>query len=84
MCTNSVCGYVNEIWIKKNKKVVELVYVSYSQEKEELANRKEENKIKKENKQYVRHRNAKNIKKYGKLHYYAKLKEKMFWIENDR
>ncbi|MBC7846998.1 MAG: hypothetical protein H7Y10_10940 [Flavobacterium sp.] len=77
VCINSVCGYVNEIWIKKNKKVVDLVYVRL-QEEEELAKRKEENKIKKENKQYA-DIEAKNIKKYGKT-LYAKLKKGMFWI----
>ena len=77
VCVNSVCGYVNELWIKKNQKVVDLVYVRI-QEEEELAKIKEENKIKKENKQYA-DIETKNIKKYGKT-LYAKLKKGSFWI----
>lgn len=77
VCINSVCGYVNEIWIKKNKKVSDLIHIRLEEE-EELAKIKEENKIKKENKQYA-DIEAKNIKKYGKT-LYAKLKKGMFWI----
>ncbi|MNF94551.1 hypothetical protein D3C84_772640 [compost metagenome] len=77
VCINSVCGYVNELWVKKNSKVADLVYVTLKKE-EELAKIKEENKVKKENKQYA-DIEAKNIKKYGKI-LYAKLKKGIVWI----
>ena len=35
-CVNSICGYVNEVWIKKNQKVIDLVNIRI-QEEEELA-----------------------------------------------
>jgi len=77
VCVNSVCGYVNELWVKKNPKLLELVYVKLKEE-ENLAKIKEENKLKKANKQYA-DIETKNIKKYGKI-IYAKLKKGMVWL----
>jgi hypothetical protein len=77
VCVNSVCGYINELWVKKNPKVNELVYVKLKEE-EDLAKIKEENKLKKANKQFA-DIEAKNIKKYGKA-IYAKLKKGTVWL----
>lgn len=77
VCVNSVCGYVNELWVKKNPKLLELVYVKLKEE-ENLAKIKEENKLKNANKQYA-DIEAKNIKKYGKV-IYAKLKKGTVWL----
>lgn len=77
VCVNSVCGYVNELWVKKNPKLLELVYVKLKEE-ENLAKIKEENKLKKASKQYA-DLEAKNIKKYGKI-IYAKLKKGTVWL----
>jgi len=77
ICFDSICGYVNELWIKRNQKVTDLISLR-QQEAKELERIKEENKIKKENRQYAIIE-AKNIKKYGKT-LYSKLKKGLIWI----
>lgn len=77
VCVNSVCGYINELWVKKNPQLQELVYARVKEE-EDLAKIKEENKVKKANKQYAAIE-AKNIKKYGKI-MYSKLKKGTVWL----
>lgn len=77
ICFDSICGYVNELWIKRNQKVNDLISLR-QQEAKELERIKEENKIKKENRQYAIIE-AKNIKKYGKT-LYSKLKKGLIWI----
>ena len=77
VCVNSVCGYMNELWIKKNYEVNKLRDLKII-EKEKLLNIKEQKRISQE-KKYNQEQENKNIKKYGKT-LYEKLKKGYYWI----
>lgn len=77
VCVDEVCGYVNELWVKRNQKVNDLINIRIK-EKKELEKIKEENKLKKANKDYAAIE-AKNVKKYGQA-LYSKLKKGMVWV----
>jgi hypothetical protein len=77
LCVNSVCGYVNDLWIERSPKLNELMAIKKA-EKKEFERLKEETKIKKENKEYAEIE-RKNISIYGKI-LYDKLKKGYFWL----
>jgi hypothetical protein len=77
VCANSICGYVNEMWIQGSSRIDELITVK-RQERKEFERLKKENKIKKENKEYAEIE-RKNIAKYGKT-LYDKLKKGYYWL----
>lgn len=77
VCVNSVCGYMNELWIKKNYEVNQLKDLRII-EKEKLLNIKEQKRISQE-KKYNQDQENKNIQKYGKA-VYEKLKQGYYWI----
>lgn len=76
VCFNSVCGYINELWVKKNDKVNELKEFKIS-EKKKLLNSKEEKRIS-QVKKYNKEQENRDIKKYGKS-IYEKLKKGYYW-----
>lgn len=77
VCFNSVCGYINELWVKSNVRVHELKEFKII-EKKKLLSIKEEKRIsqvKKNNKE----QENRDIKKYGRS-VYEKLKKGYYWI----
>lgn len=77
VCVDSVCGYMNELWIKKNYEVNKLKDLKIL-EQEKLLELKEQKRISQE-KKYSQEQENKNIKKYGKP-LYEKLKKGYYWI----
>jgi hypothetical protein len=81
VCTDSICGYMNELWIEKNEKIYEFIKVK-KQEQKELKRLEYENKLKLKKAEYAKL--EKNyIKKYGQKTY-NKLKEGHYWIGMNR
>lgn len=76
VCFNSLCGYINELWVKKNDKVNELKEFKIN-EKKKLLNIKEEKRIS-QVKKYNKEQENRDIKKYGKS-IYEKLKKGYYW-----
>jgi hypothetical protein len=77
VCVDSVCGYMYEVWIKKNYELNNLRDLKII-EKEKLINIKEQKRISQE-KKYNQEQENRNIKKYGKP-LYEKLKKGYYWI----
>ena len=77
VCINSVCGYINEMWIKENYEVNRLKDFKII-EKEKLLNFKEQKRIS-QVKKYNQEQENRDIKKYGKS-IYEKLKKGYYWI----
>jgi hypothetical protein len=81
VCTDSICGYMNELWIEKNEKIYEFIKVK-KQEQKELKRLEYENNLKLKKAEYAKLK--KNyIKKYGQKTY-NKLKEGHYWIGMNR
>jgi hypothetical protein len=77
VCTDLICGYMNEMWIEKNNKINEFIKVK-EQEQKELKILKEQKEHQKEKEEFARL--EKNyIQKYGKS-IYQKLNKRMYWI----
>jgi hypothetical protein len=76
-CVNSVCGYLNEIWVKKSYEVNRLKDVKII-EQEKLLNLKEQKRVSQVNK-YNKEQENRALKKYGKT-IYDKLKKGYYWI----
>jgi hypothetical protein len=81
VCTDSICGYMNELWIEKNEKIHKFIKVK-KQEQKELKRLEYENKLKLEKAEYAK-LEKKYIKKYGQKTY-NKLKEGYYWIGMNR
>ena len=77
VCTESVCGYMNDFWIKKDDKIEEYINVK---EKEEIELRRleREQKLKNQKDEYAK-LEMNYIKKYGK-ETYNKLKQGYYWV----
>ncbi|PQB07330.1 hypothetical protein BST83_09285 [Polaribacter filamentus] len=81
VCTDSICGYMNELWIEKNEKIYEFIKVK-KQEQKELKRLEYESNLKLKKAEYAKL--EKNyIKKYGQKTY-NKLKEGHYWIGMNR
>ena len=63
VCTDSICGYISEIWIEKNEKINEFIKVK-KQEQKELKKLEYENKLKLRKAEYAK-LEKEYIKKYG-------------------
>lgn len=81
VCTDSICGYMNELWIEKNEKIYEFIKVK-KQEQKELERLEYENKLKLKKAEYAK-LEKEYIKKYGQKTY-NKLKEGYYWIGMNR
>jgi hypothetical protein len=77
VCVNSLCGYLNEMWIKENQEVSRLKDIRII-EKEKLLNLKEQKRVSQVNKNN-KEQESLNLKKYGKT-IYDKLKKGYYWI----
>jgi hypothetical protein len=77
VCINSICGYMNEVWLKRNREIDNLKEIK-TIEKENLLAIKEQQRISQE-KKFSQEQETKNIKKYGKI-LYEKLKQGYYWI----
>lgn len=77
VCIDSICGYMNEMWIEKNKQIDAFVKIK-REEEIKLIQIAEERKIKTEEKEYSE-LEKKYEKKYGK-EVYKKLKNGYYWI----
>ena len=81
VCTDSICGYMSELWIEKDKKIHEFIKVK-KQEQKELERLEYENKLKLKKAEYAK-LEKEYIKKYGQKTY-KKLKEGNYWIGMNR
>jgi hypothetical protein len=81
ICTDSICGYMSELWIEKNEKIYEFIKVK-KQEQKELKRLEYENKLKLEKVEYAK-LEKEYIKKYGQKTY-NKLKEGYYWTGMNR
>ncbi len=81
VCTDSICGYMSELWIEKNEKIQKFIKVK-KQEQKELERLEYENKIKLIKGEYAK-LEKKYIKKYGQKTY-NKLKEGYYWTGMNR
>ncbi len=77
ICTDSICGYMSDLWIEKNQKVNEFLKIK-EEEQEELKRLENEHKLKIKKAEYVK-LEKKYIKKYGQKTY-DKLKQGYYWI----
>ena len=77
VCVDSICGYMHEMWIEKNKQIDAFIKMKIEQEKQ-LIQIAEERKIKVEEKEYD-DLEKKYIKKYGE-ETYRELKKGYYWI----
>lgn len=81
ICTDSICGYMSEMWIEKNEKVYEFIKVK-KQEQKELKRLEYERKLKLKEAEYAK-LEKEYIKKYGQKTY-DKLKQGYYWIGMNR
>lgn len=81
VCTDSICGYMNELWIENNEKIDEFIKVK-KQEQKELKRLEYENKLKLKKVEYAK-LEKKYIKKYGQKTY-NELKKGYYWIGMNR
>jgi hypothetical protein len=81
ICTDSICGYMSEMWIEKNEKIYEFIKVK-KQEQKELKRLEYENKLKLKKAEYAKLEKD-YIKKYGQKTY-NKLKEGYYWTGMNR
>ena len=81
VCTDSICGYMSEMWIEKNEKIYEFIKVK-KQEQKELKRLEYENKLKLKKAEYAK-LEKEYIKKYGQKTY-DKLKEGYYWTGMNR
>lgn len=77
VCVESVCGFINELWIKENYAVNKLKELKIIK-KEKLLEIKEQKRIS-QAKKYNQEQENRNIKKYGKS-LYEKLKKGYYWV----
>lgn len=77
VCADSICGYMNQLWINKTPEIREFVQLKENEQKE-LDRINSERKIKKEESENA-DLEKKYIKKYGN-ETYKKLKNKYVWI----
>lgn len=84
VCVDSICGYMNEMWIIGNEKTSEFVKIKRQEElelerlKDEHRIKENERKSKEEDVEYAKIEKA-NLKKYGK-EVYEELKKGYYWI----
>jgi len=77
VCADTICGYMSDLWIKKNDKIIEFINTKEKEEKE-LRRLEREQKLKNQKAEYAKL--EKNyIKKYGQKTY-DKLKQGYYWI----
>lgn len=77
VCADTICGYMSDLWIKKNDKIIEFINAKEKEEKE-LRRLEREQKLKNQKAEYAKL--EKNyIKKYGQKTY-DKLKQGYYWI----
>jgi hypothetical protein len=81
VCTDSICGYMSEVWIESNEKIDEFIKVK-KQEQKELKKLEYENKLKLKKVEYAK-LEKEYIKKYGHKTY-NELKEGYYWIGMNR
>ncbi|MCF8714479.1 hypothetical protein JM658_06500 [Joostella atrarenae] len=81
VCTDSICGYMSEMWIEKNEKIYEFIKVK-KQEQKELKRLEYENKLKFKKGEYAK-LEKEYIKKYGQKTF-DKLKEGYYWTGMNR
>ncbi|EMQ93772.1 hypothetical protein D778_01533 [Xanthomarina gelatinilytica] len=81
ICTDSICGYMSEMWIEKNKKIYEFIKVK-KEEQKELKRLEYENKLKLKQAEYAK-LEKEYIKKYGQKTY-DKLMQGYYWIGMNR
>lgn len=81
VCTDSICGYMSEMWIEKNEKIYEFIKIK-KQEQKELKKLKYENNLKLKKTEYAK-LEKEYIKKYGQKTY-NKLKEGYYWTGMNR
>ncbi|MFV8332301.1 hypothetical protein [Flavobacterium sp. GSP14] len=77
VCINSICGFMNEVWLKSNREIDNLKEIR-TIEKENILALKEQQRIIQQ-KKISQEQEIKNIKKYGKM-LYEKLKQGYYWI----
>jgi hypothetical protein len=77
VCVDSICGYMNKMWIEKNKQIDAFVKMKIEQEIQ-LIQIDKERKIKAEAREYAE-LEKKHLKKYGEK-VYQKLKKGYYWI----
>lgn len=80
VCTDSICGYMSELWIKRNDKIS--AFVKTKEEERKLKRLQREQKLKEKKAEYAE-LEKKYIKKYGQNTYY-KLQEGYYWIGMDK
>ena len=77
VCADTICGYLSDLWIKKNDKIKEFIITKETEEKE-LRRLEREQKLKNQKAEYAQL--EKNyIKKYGQKTY-NKLNQGYYWI----
>jgi len=77
VCTDSICGYMSDLWINKNDKINEFIRQK-EEEKKEFERLENEQKLKKQKAEWAE-LEKKYIKKYGQTTY-NKLKQGYYWI----
>lgn len=77
VCTDSICGYMSDLWINQNNKINEFIRLK-EDEKKELERLENEQKIKIQKDEWAE-LEKKYIKKYGQTTY-SKLKQGYYWI----
>jgi hypothetical protein len=77
VCTESICGYMSDVWIKRNDKINSFIQTKIAEEKE-LKRLETERKLKTQQEQYAK-LEKQYIAKYGQ-NTYEKLKQGFFWI----
>lgn len=85
ICTDSICGYMSEMWIQKNDKIYDFIKVK-NKEQEEIKRLEKQNDLKAKKAEYAKlekELEKEYIKKYGQKTY-DKLKEGYYWIGMNR
>jgi hypothetical protein len=77
VCTDSICGYMSDLWIQKNDRVNEFIKTKETEEKE-LRRLEREHKLKSQKEKYAE-LEKKYVKKYGQKTY-NELKQGYYWI----
>ncbi|EPR73765.1 hypothetical protein ADIWIN_1227 [Winogradskyella psychrotolerans RS-3] len=81
VCTDSICGYMSDLWIKKNDRIKEFIKAKETEE-DELKRLEKEQKLKNQRAEYAK-LEKKYIKKYGQK-VYNELKQGYYWIGMNR
>ena len=81
VCTDSLCGYMSDLWIKRSDKINDFIKTKETEERE-LKRLERERKLKAQKAEYAELEKG-YIKKYGQKTY-NKLKEGYYWIGMNR